>query len=235
MHQQLILDLLPAPAPTFANFIVGKNAAAIYAVEHCEPGRAVYLWGSSGAGCSHLLRACCAAFPNGLYIHPNNAQTLLNDLVHQPACLSPVVAVDDVDKLDDETQALLFDLYNLWRASATSPNAFAFIVAGSRSPRAMPVREDLRTRLGWDLVFRLEYLSDEDRALALNTQAQERGLQLAPEVLNWLLTHYTRDMSRLNTLIDQLDRYSLEKHRAITLPLLREFLQREPDSHITTS
>ena len=93
----------------------------------------------------------------------------------------------------------------------------------------MPIREDLRTRLGWDLVFRLEHLSDEDRAQAINNQARDRGLQLAPEVVNWLLTHYTRDMNRLITLINNLDHYSLEKQRGITLPLLREFLaQREP-------
>src|SRR3546814_3160180 len=45
------------------------------------------------------------------------------------------------------------------------------------------LREDLRTRLGWDLVFRLELLSDEDRVQALRTRAGERGLQLSPEVI----------------------------------------------------
>src|SRR3546814_7790214 len=96
------------------------------------------------------------------------------------------------------------------------------------------LREDLRTRLGWDLVFRLELLSDEDRVQALRTRAGERGLQLSPEVIGWVLTHYARDMGRLSALVDALDRYSLEKHRAITLPLLKDLLatdqpNREPN------
>mgnify|MGYP003110677945 CR=1 FL=1 len=229
MTQQLILDLIPAPPPTLDNFIVGRNAAAVEALKQCCGGRAVYLWGPSGAGRSHLLQARCGVEPRAIYVHPSNALSLLEQIVSEEIALPELIAVDDVNHLDDETQAQLFALYNLWRAAAASPNAFALIVAGSFSPQAMPVREDLRTRLGWDLVFRLEHLSDEDRIQALHTQARERGLQLTPEVVNWLLTHYTRDMGRLATLMNNLDHYSLEKQRGITLPLLREFLaQREP-------
>ena len=88
----------------------------------------------------------------------------------------------------------------------------------------MEVREDLRTRLGWDLVFRLEQLSDEERARALQSHASQRGLELSSEVVSWLLTHHERDMSRLTALVDALDRYSLARHRAITLPLLKDLL-----------
>ena len=55
-------------------------------------------------------------------------------------------------------------------------------------------------------------------------RAAEHGLQLSDEVLNWVLTHYARDMGKLTALLDALDRYSMEKQRAITLPLLRELL-----------
>src|SRR5690606_33195765 len=105
-----------------------------------------------------------------------------------------------------------------------TPRAFALLVSGEASPLAMPLREDLRSRLGWDLVYRLEQLSDADRAAALASQAQARGLRLSDEVLNWILTHYERDMGRLSALIDALDRYSLSRHRSITLPLLKELL-----------
>jgi DnaA family protein len=88
----------------------------------------------------------------------------------------------------------------------------------------MPLREDLRTRLGWDLVCRLDLLPDTDKLAALSTQAAERGLHLAPEILNWMLTHYERDMRHLAALIDALDRYSLATRRPLTLPLLRTML-----------
>src|SRR5690606_37118565 len=98
-----------------------------------------------------------------------------------------------------------------------------------RAPMAMPLREDLRTRLGWDLVFRLEPLSDDEKRTALAALAAERGLQLAPEVLNWILTRHARDMRRLTALLDALDRYSLAARRPITVPLLRAMLA-DPDA-----
>ena len=93
----------------------------------------------------------------------------------------------------------------------------------------MPLREDLRTRLGWDLVFRLDPLSDADKLAALSAQAAERGMHLAPEIINWMLTHHERDIRKLAALIDALDRYSLANGRPITLPLLRAMLA-DPDS-----
>jgi len=226
MTQQLILNLLPAPSPTLQNFVVGKNQAAIEALQNCQPGHAVYLWGPTGAGRSHLFQALGFA-DQALYVHPNNANRLLQSLVEADTIDLKRIAIDGVERYDDEAQAALFALYNRWRESASSTQAFALLVAGDRAPLNMPVREDLRTRLGWDLVFRLELLSDEERGQALQTRATERGLQLAPEVINWILTHYARDMNRLAHLIDALDRYSLARHRAITLPLLRDFLAKE--------
>src|SRR5690606_20318549 len=121
-------------------------------------------------------------------------------------------------------QAALFALYNRWRATTAAGDAFALLLAGDRAPLSMSVREDLRSRLGWDLVFRLEQLSDEERAQALSSRAAERGLELSPDVISWLLTRHDRDMSRLTALVDALDRYSLARHRAITLPLLKDLL-----------
>ena len=123
-------------------------------------------------------------------------------------------------------------LYNRWRESAATGRAFALAVAGDRSTLSMPLREDLRTRLGWDLVFRLDPLSDADKLAALAAQAAERGLHLAPEIINWMLTHHERDIRKLAALLDALDRYSLATGRPITLPLLRAMLA-DPDSQRT--
>lgn len=223
MTQQLILDLLPPSAPTLDNFVVGDNGAALDALRHWEAGRAIYLWGAPGVGRSHLLQAV-AAQPDALYHGPNANPAILKDIATGEVLRHRLIAIDNIELLDDDGQAALFALYNRWREVAAAKQGFALILAGDRAPLAMPVREDLRTRLGWDLVFRLELLSDQDRAEALKSRAGERGLQLSPEVIAWVLTHYARDMSRLSALIDALDRYSLAKHRAITLPLLKDLL-----------
>lgn len=230
MNRQLLLDVLPEPAPSLGNYIAGPNGQALDAARRLSPGGALYLWGPAGCGRSHLLRAIAGA-PGGRYIGASDARAELAGLAQSnPGDPMPaVVAVDDLHRMDDGGQAALFALYNRWRESAATQHAFALAVAGDRAPLAMPLREDLRTRLGWDLVFRLDPLSDADKLAALSAQAAERGLQLAPEVINWMLTHYERDMRRLAALLDALDRYSLATRRPLTIPLLRAMLA-DPDT-----
>jgi DnaA family protein len=224
MTQQLILELLPPSPPTLDNFVAGDNAAVVDALRHSERGRAVYVWGAPGAGRSHLLRAASAQ-PDALYFGSSDAPAELMDIATEDRLIYRLIAIDDVQRLDPDGQAALFALYNRWREVAATGQAFALVLSGDRAPMSMPLREDLRTRLGWDLVFRLELLSDDDRAEALRKRALERGLQLAPEVISWILTHHARDMGGLSALVDALDRYSIEKHRAvITLPLLKDLL-----------
>jgi DnaA family protein len=223
MTQQLILDLLPPSPASLDNFVAGDNVAVLDALRNLRPGRAIYLWGAAGAGRTHLLQAVTTG-NDALYFGRDGAAVDLKEIATAEIPRYRLIAVDDVQCLDDDGQAALFTLYNRWREVAAAGSGFALVLAGDRAPLAMPLREDLRTRLGWDLIFRLELLSDEDRAQALQKRAGERGLQLSPEVVSWVLTHYARDMGRLIALIDALDRYSLEKHRAITLPLLKDLL-----------
>ena len=43
MNRQLLLDVLPAPAPSLNNFIAGPNGEALAAVRTLAPGRALYI------------------------------------------------------------------------------------------------------------------------------------------------------------------------------------------------
>jgi DnaA family protein len=85
----------------------------------------------------------------------------------------------------------------------------------------LPLREDLRTRLGSGLVYHLIPLSDEEKRAALTAQAEARALSLPPGAIDYLLTHATRDMRHLTAILAALDRHSLEYKRPITLPMLR--------------
>jgi DnaA family protein len=225
MNRQLLLDLMPALAPTLNNYIPGPNVAPLAAARDLAAGRAIYFWGPPGCGRSHLLRAL-ASRPNSVYLDAASGPASLWTLaqIESSEALLGVVAVDDVHLMDESRQAGLFALYNRWRESTATGQAFALALAGDRSPLSMPLREDLRTRLGWDLVFRLDLLSDADKLTALTAHAANRGLRLAPEIINWMLTHYERDLRRLTALLDALDRYSLASGRSITLPLLRAML-----------
>lgn len=223
MTQQLLLDLLPGALPTLEGFVVGANQAAVDAVRALAPGHALYLWGGEGSGRSHLLRARVQE-ADGQYLDARSPAHWLQGLATDEDRSLSLVAVDDVNDLNDASQAALFALFNRWRATASTTEAFALLTAGDRAPLTMPLREDLRTRLGWDLVYRIEQLSDEDRAQALRDRAGQHGMALPDEVLHWLLIHHDRDMGRLSKLIDALDQYSLARHRPVTLPLLKDLL-----------
>ncbi len=237
MSQQLLLEIIPASDPTFDNMVVGSNAAAIDAARGLAPGHALYLWGPPGSGRSHFLRALACSGPS---IYLNTASTAAEMMdwatAHSittdsapsdaptPHNYARLIVIDDIQDMNEAQQASVFALYNRWRESASTETAFALAVSGNLAPIMMPLREDLRTRLGWDLVFRIEPLSDDDKSAALQAYAHGQGLPLSAEVLDWMLTHYSRDIRQLFALVDALDRYSLSKHRTVTVPLLRTML-----------
>ena len=175
--QQLTLALAPAPEPTFDTFFAGRNEATLAtlaALRHALDGNEhfVYLWGPRGSGKSHLLRAFAAdAARNGTpatYIAAGESMS----------AEASVVAADDAHQLDMVGQLALFDLYNRFRTSGGM-----LLSAGDRPPAELPLREDLRTRLGAGEVLRVEPLSDEEKRAALSEHGRQRGLALAARVV----------------------------------------------------
>jgi DnaA family protein len=91
----------------------------------------------------------------------------------------------------------------------------------------LTVREDLRTRIESALVFKIHAPNDAAKLAALQRASLQRGFRLPDEIAQKLLDILPRDLGSLGAAIAALDRFSLERKRAITLPLLREWLQHE--------
>jgi len=198
--QQLVLDIGRAPEPEFANYIAGPNAEALARVQALAAGElreaVVYLWGERGSGRTHLLKAAQRANPR-------------------------LIAADDVEALDGEAQQLLFAAINAARDGGPP-----VLAAGARPPAQLGLREDLRTRLAWGLVYQLKPPGDEEKAFYLRGEAARRSLRLSDEVVAYLLTRLPRDLASLNAVLDALDRYSLQTKRPVTLPLVRQALEK---------
>ena len=210
--RQLILDLLPESPPTLDNFVPGGNAETLTALSGWLAGAraetSFCLWGEAGSGRSHLLQASGFAYV---------------DAARDPALVtvpeSEQLAVDHVESLDEAGQIALFNLFNRLKMATGM-----LLTAADQPPAHLALREDLRTRLGSGLIYRLQPLSDDEKAAALAAQAKERALKLTPEAIDYLMRHAPRDMRTLSTFIVALDRFTLEHKRAVTLPLLRELL-----------
>jgi DnaA family protein len=125
-----------------------------------------------------------------------------------------------VEKLDEAAQIGLFNAINAARESGG-----AVLAAGNAPPAQLPLREDVKSRLAWGLVYHVKTLSDEERSTYLRAEAARRGMQLPEEVVSWLLTRMRRDLRSLAAVLDRLDQASLELKRPITLPLVREALK----------
>lgn len=215
---QLLLDIAPDSQPTLDNFVAGRNLELLSVLRHALVGgsseRSFYLWGEAGSGKSHLLQACVRAASDA-----QRGAVYAQGSVPQPA---DVVAVDDVERLDEAAQIELFDLYNRMRDGGG-----LLLVSGTQAPLHLMLRDDLRTRLGWGLVYQVHGLSDAEKAQALKQHAQSRGFALPPEVTQYLLRHGRRDLPSLMAALDALDAHSLRLHRAPSVPLLKEILQHE--------
>ena len=72
-------------------------------------------------------------------------------------------------------------------------------------------------------------MTDRDYGWTVEMQikAARRGLRLPDEVLVYLLSRMPRDLTSLNAVLEALDRYSLATKRPVTLPLVREALERK--------
>jgi len=196
---QLILALSLPRSPTFDNFVVGRNAEAVAALRALAAGRGahrlIYLWGDAGCGRTHLLQAAQAAAAQSLQV------------------------VDDVQLAGEAAQHELFKV-----ALMTLEGSGCLLVSADQPPATLPLREDLRTRLAAGLVLRLSTLSDEDKREALQARALELGIALSPEATDYMLRHCPRDLKSLLAALEELDRASLQRHRPVSLALLRQCL-----------
>ncbi len=219
--RQLLLDWGAAVPPTLDSFVIGRNqelASMLRRIALREAAsldqRFITLWGEAGAGKSHLLLAL-AADGQALYL---SADQPAENYAWSPEI--PLYLLDDCDCMNANQQIAAFALYSAIRESGGM-----LVAASGRPPAQLTLREDLRTRLAWGLVYQVHGLSDDEKIDALSKSADARGLVLSPGVLPYLLTHFRRDMQSLSAILDALDRYSLETQRPITMPLLRELLQ----------
>jgi DnaA-homolog protein len=203
--RQLVLEISPQPAPTLESFVTGRNGELVAKLQDLAAGRltetVVYLWGEKGSGRSHLLGATLRAAAN-------------------PARIS---VSDDVDSLDEPSQIALFNRINEIRERALEQGG-TLLAAGSAPPAQLALRDDLKSRLAWGLVYQVRTLADEEKATYLREAAARRGLRIADEVVAYLLAHVRRDLPTLVSILAHLDEYSLSRQRPLTLPLVREAL-----------
>jgi len=195
--QQLGLDILAPRAPTLDNFVAGANSEVLATLRALTDGR-------------------LAESVVYLWGEAGSGRSHLLLAAQRPG----ITPADDVDALDAEAQVALFNRINEARESGGT-----VLAAGSAPPARLALREDLRSRLGWGLVYRVKALTDDDKRLWLRAEGARRGLEIGADVISYLLSRVRRDMPFLEALVEHLDRHALEQQRRISVPLVREALK----------
>ena len=163
--KQIALDIGVSVRPSLVNFFAGDNEAALAHLSLWLSGSTrapvpTYLWGVSGCGKTHLLQAVAQ------HVQDHGGQWgWMDPSIEQPPVFSPawrVVLLDDVQSYSAVQQHTAFN----WFVNAVTPglaNQPWLLAAGTLPPSDLPLREDLRTRLGWGHVFHLQPLNDAQR------------------------------------------------------------------------
>jgi DnaA family protein len=227
---QLSLGISLKDDATFDNFyVVDGNAQALHALREFSIGRGegnLLLWGNRGAGLTHLLQACChTAFEQGISVQ----YLPLRDLVGyapEDVCEGlekvSLVCLDSVDEICGRPnwELTLFHLYNRLRDAG-----HRLLIASHTSPVSLPVvLPDLKSRWLSSVIYHLQELKDQEKAMALRVRAKGRGLEMTDEVAKYILSRAPRDTNDLFNLLNRLDEASLQLQRKLTVPFVRGVL-----------
>ena len=221
--KQLALGVRLRADAIFDSFWPGMNGEVVAALR--TPSVApLWLWGPTGTGKTHLLQAVCAAAGEDAAFFP-----LARSFALPPDALAGfettrVLCIDDVDAVagDLAWEKALFRLYN---AAAELRTRLIFAAA---SPPRQPnwSLDDWRSRAAACTVYQVHELDDDGRIEALRLRAAQRGLQLPYETSEYLLKRMPRDLRSLFEILDHLDEASLEAQRRLTIPFIRDALEK---------
>ncbi|WP_142848609.1 DnaA ATPase domain-containing protein [Telmatospirillum sp. J64-1] len=222
IEPQLPLDLGHRPALGGADFLISScNAEAAAWLDRWPhwPGPALVLHGPDGCGKTHLA---------SIFAQRSGARML------DPAQLGAVdpfrlfetaaaAVVEDADLGVDEVG--LFHLYN-----AAKECGAHLLLTGRLAPGLWQIAlPDLRSRLLAAHSVRIRPPDDRMMEALLVKLFADRQLKVGQDVVAYLATRMERSFAAARALVAHVDSAALAAHRAVTVPFLRELLDREED------
>jgi DnaA-homolog protein len=226
---QLTLPMGLKDGATFDNFYAGRNEEIVSLLKKSVLGQGenmIYLIGSGGQGCSHLLQACChhaySHHIRSVFLSFAEMDVLSPDLLTDLESIT-LICLDDLHFIAGKRQweESLFHLYN--RVQETGSR---ILIGAKYLPKAIHLQlADLTSRLSCGVIYKLQALTDKEKLSALIMRANLRGIHLSFEVGKYILTHLPRQMGELFFALDVLDKASLTLKRRLTIPFVKEVLK----------
>lgn len=233
-YQQQTLNIAIEDESLWENFTVQPANAVLH--QHMTmalqqpPAKAnlTYIWGAGGSGRTHVLQATCHAlyaqqkpvFYVSLASHAQLAPQILQGLDYYTW-----VCLDNIDAVVGQPawEEALFYWYNAMMQAGRQ-----MLVSAAKPPAQTPwCLADLRSRMTQGAVFQCHALDESGLAEALQLRVQRQGLQVSPQVIHYLLTHFDRNSSQIFPFFRRLEQFSLQKKRAISIPTIKLLIEKE--------
>jgi chromosomal replication initiator protein len=231
------------PKYTFDTFVIGHgnrftHAAAVAVAE--APARAynpLFIYGDSGLGKTHLLHAIghyAQRLLPGLRTRYVSSEEFTNEFINSvrddkmQAFQSKyrsvdLLLIDDIQFLEraERTQEEFFHTFN------TLHNANKQIVISSdKPPRQLSSLEDrLRTRFEWGLISDVQAPDLETRIAILRKKAAQDGMNLPPEVLEFIASKIQSNIRELEGALIRVTAFASLNRQAVAMPLVEAVLK----------
>jgi len=212
----------------FTSFIEGENQDLLdflNTMTKKKKNDCLYIWGSQGTGKTHLLQAACKQADDMnsqvTYIPLKQYEEFDSEIFNGLGKLD-LICVDDLEFISGnlEWQQRLTLLYNEIRDNNNS-----IIISSTSSPKNIKIElDDLKSRLVWGQVYKINPPNDELKIEILKRKASERSFELSKSVAEFLIHRTDRDLNSLIKILDVIDHSSLAAKRKVTIPFVKKLI-----------
>ena len=136
--------------------------------------------------------------------------------------VSDIFILENIDKVKhDKTEQHLFHIINL-----VKENNKKLLMTSRKSISEIDLSlEDLKSRLNSILEAKIKEPDDQLMELILIKIFNDKQLKINPNVIDFLMSRLVRSYKSINLFIEKIDKFSLEKGKKITIPLINDLLR----------
>jgi len=237
--KQLHLDMRIDKSITLDNFISCSSTKLVLKasndfVSNSLILNSLYLWGKDGVGKNYLLNAmnkkCKENKLSSIFLSFSGAA--LKDMsIFEGLEELDVIFLESLEKYPKgkEWEIALFNLINNCLTTGSR-----VLFSSNQVAKDLGIElPDLKSRLVAIPAFELPELTEKEKISALKESAQRKGLMFEERVLTYIINHTSRSLSDLLKLMFDLDIFSLERKRKISISLVRDLLANKEDNPST--